>query len=76
MILKAIDFDSLIEGSDLVVTGEGRIDSQTIMGKAPSGVLRAARAQGIPTIAIGGAVVDCDELQQSDFAAILAEAKA
>ena len=71
LILKAIDFDSLIEGSDLVVTGEGRIDSQTIMGKAPSGVLHAAQAHGIPTIAIGGAVVDCDELQQSDFTAII-----
>ena len=70
MVLRAIHFDTLIEGSDLVITGEGRIDSQTLMGKAPSGVLRVAHAKGIPTIAIGGAVEDCKALRQSDFAAI------
>lgn len=71
MILSAMHFDQIIEGSDLIITGEGRIDHQTMMGKAPSGVLRAASKQGIPTVAIGGAVELCEELERSDFAAIV-----
>lgn len=71
MVLSAMQFDKIIAGSDLVITGEGRIDRQTTMGKAPSGVLREATAQGIPTIAIGGAVQPCKELSESGFAAIL-----
>ena len=71
MVLNAMQFDKIIAGSDLVITGEGRIDRQTTMGKAPSGVLREATAQGIPTIAIGGAVQVCDELEHSGFAAVL-----
>jgi glycerate kinase len=70
MVLDVIQFDRMIEGSDLVITGEGCIDHQTIMGKAPSGVLKAATKQGIPTIAIGGSVVWCEELRSSGFAAI------
>ena len=71
MVLSAIHFDQIIEGSDLVITGEGRLDRQTVMGKAPSGVLQAASAQRIPTIAIGGAVAWCEELASSDFVALL-----
>ena len=71
MVLGAMHFDQIIEGSDLVVTGEGRLDRQTVMGKAPSGVLQAASSQGIPTIAIGGAVAWCEELAESGFAALL-----
>ena len=71
MVLEAMRFDEIVAGSDLVITGEGHIDHQTVMGKAPSGVLRYASAQGIPTIAIGGAVTWCDALEHSGFAAIL-----
>lgn len=71
MVLNAIRFDDIIMGSDLVVTGEGRIDRQTVMGKAPSGILRRASAQGIPVIAIGGRVEWCDELRRSGFARII-----
>lgn len=71
MMLEAAHFDDVIRGCDLVVTGEGRIDSQTLMGKAPSGVLQAAMRQGVPTVAIGGAVEMCDELRESGFAAII-----
>lgn len=71
MVLGAMHFGQIIEGSDLVITGEGRLDRQTVMGKAPSGVLQAASAQGIPTIAIGGAVAWCEELAESSFAALL-----
>jgi glycerate kinase len=71
MVLTAMQFDKIIEGSDLVVTGEGRLDRQTVMGKAPSGVLRMARKMNIPCVAIGGAVEMCDELAMSDFVAML-----
>ena len=71
MILQAMHFDEIIEGCDLVITGEGRIDQQTVMGKAPSGVLNAARRQNIPVIAVGGTVAWCDELRESGFAAIV-----
>lgn len=43
-----------MEGADLVITGEGRLDSQTANGKTPIGVARVARAQGIPVIALAG----------------------
>ncbi len=71
MVLEAIRFDDIIKGCDLVITGEGRIDNQTLMGKAPSGVLRRAQMQGIPVVAIGGAVVESDALKQCGFAAII-----
>lgn len=70
MVLGAMRFDQLIEGSELVITGEGRLDKQTVMGKAPSGVLKVATLKGIPTIAIGGAILECSELLNSGFAAI------
>jgi glycerate kinase len=71
MVLDAIHFDQIISGSDLVITGEGRVDRQTVMGKAPSGVLEVASSQGIPVVAIGGGVSWCKELAESGFAAIL-----
>lgn len=70
MVLRAMRFDEIVAGSDLVVTGEGRLDSQTLCGKAPSGVLRYASAQGIPTVAIGGSVERCEALEQSGFVAL------
>ena len=56
MVLEAIRFDEVIKGADLVFTGEGRIDSQTLHGKTPSGVLSHAAGQGVKVIAIGGRV--------------------
>ena len=56
MLLDTIDFDSIIKGSDLVITGEGCIDSQTLTGKAPYGVAQHAGRLGIPVLAIGGTV--------------------
>lgn len=70
-ILDAMHFQDAIQGSNLVVTGEGCIDRQTVMGKAPSGVLRAASALGIPCMAIGGCVRWCRELEEFGFQEIL-----
>ena len=71
-MLGIVDFDTLLVGADLVVTGEGRVDQQTVMGKAPSGVLRAAKRAGVRCVAVGGSVAWCDELSHSDFDAIYA----
>lgn len=68
MVLDALHFGELVAGASLVVTGEGRIDKQTLMGKVPCGVLRAA--QGVPVVAVGGSVEWCDELCSAGFAAI------
>lgn len=56
MVLDAIHFDELIHGADLVITGEGCIDSQTLTGKTPYGVAQRAIRQGIPVVALGGQV--------------------
>lgn len=70
MVLETIGFDKLIRGADLIITGEGKLDGQTAMGKAPRGVLDAANKQHIPVIAIGGAVESVDELNRQGFAAV------
>lgn len=71
LVLDALHFEELLAGCDLVVTGEGRIDHQTLMGKAPMGVLKAATHQDIPVIAIGGSIEQSPELEQSGFSSIL-----
>ena len=71
MVLEAIHFEDIIKGCDLVVTGEGCLDSQTMMGKAPYGVLQAAKRQGVPCVVIGGAIAECKELAQSGFRLML-----
>jgi glycerate kinase len=43
-----------IDRARLVVTGEGSLDDQTLRGKAPAGVAAAARAAGVPTVAVAG----------------------
>lgn len=67
MVLDAIDFESLIQGADLVITGEGKVDFQTAKGKTAAGVLNRAKKQHIPVIVIGGCVEMCDSLLQMGF---------
>ena len=56
VVMEALRLDDLLDGVDLVVTGEGRTDFQTLAGKVPMGVARLAAERGIPAIAISGAV--------------------
>ncbi|MDM5237214.1 glycerate kinase [Bacillus cereus] len=56
IVLDYTNFDKHIEGADLIITGEGRIDEQTAYGKAPVGVAERAKHFHIPVIAIGGSV--------------------
>ena len=53
-VLDLIGFDKLLEGTDLVITGEGRIDWQSAFGKVPSGIGQRCKARGIPAIALVG----------------------
>lgn len=55
-ILDTIGFDKALEQASLVVTGEGKIDTQTFADKAPYAVFKRAKQQGIPVFAIGGSV--------------------
>jgi glycerate kinase len=56
LALDLVGFDAALATADLVITGEGRIDPQTLHGKVVAGVAGRARAAGIPAYAIGGAV--------------------
>ena len=67
LVLDTLGFDNMLAECDLVITGEGRIDRQTAMGKAPAGVAAAAKKKGIPVIAIAGSVEDCEELTNAGF---------
>ncbi|MCE9678220.1 glycerate kinase [Shewanella sp. AS1] len=58
IVMETVDLASKLFGADLVITGEGRLDSQTLMGKTPMGVTREANKQGVPVIAIAGCVSD------------------
>ena len=58
-VLEAVRFDQKLEGVDLVVTGEGRIDGQSVrFGKVPVGVAKRCAARNIPVIAIVGGIGD------------------
>jgi glycerate kinase len=53
-VLDTIDFPRRLRDVDLVVTGEGALDEQTLNGKAPAGVAAAAREAGVPVVAVAG----------------------
>jgi glycerate kinase len=56
MVCEVLGFDALLEGADLVITGEGRADQSTIYDKAPVGVARRAMLQNVPTILLAGSL--------------------
>lgn len=56
LILDAIDLETEIKDADIVITGEGRLDHQTAMGKAPIGVAKLAKKYGAKVIAFAGSV--------------------
>ena len=71
MVLDAIEFDRIISGADLVMTGEGKVDSQTLTGKTPFGVAQRAIRQDIPVVAIGGCVqISQEEASDAGFAGV------
>jgi glycerate 2-kinase len=70
LLLELIDFQARLPGADLVVTGEGSLDVQTLHGKAPAGVAAAARAARVPVVAVAGrSLLRTDELAGAGIAA-------
>lgn len=55
-VLDVVDFEALLEGADVVFTGEGKIDVQSLSGKVVMGVARRAKAKGVPTIVLVGTI--------------------
>ena len=63
MVMEALKLDDKLQGADLVITGEGRLDSQTArFGKGPAAVARHARNAGVPVVGIAGSLADEAEL--------------
>ncbi len=56
VVLRLIDAETVVRDADLVITGEGKLDSQSIYGKAPIGIAQLAARHGVPTIALVGMV--------------------
>ena len=55
LVIDASGFDRALDGADLVITGEGRVDAQTAYGKAPGEIARRARAAHVPVLLLAGA---------------------
>lgn len=72
LMLRLVNFDTLLRDAHLVVTGEGHIDRQTLMGKAPLGVLRRAQRAGVRCVAVGGGVAWEEVHDDCGFAAVYA----
>ncbi len=62
IVLEETRLEEYIKSSDIIVTGEGRLDSQTVMGKAPIGVAKLSKKHGKPVIAFAGCVTDDAEI--------------
>lgn len=58
VVAETVGLDGLIAGADLVLTAEGSVDSQTLSGKAPAGVIVVAAAHEVPVVVFGGRVAE------------------
>jgi glycerate kinase len=72
VVMEAVGFEEKLAACGLVITGEGRLDSQTAYGKTVSGVARRARRRGIPVLALGGEVTtEAASLREMGVSALL-----
>lgn len=70
-VLDAVGFDSLLPGTDVVFTGEGKIDSQSARGKVVSGVAVRCRKAGVPVVAVVGQIDQgFEEMYQQGLTAV------
>jgi glycerate kinase len=73
LMLDLVQFADHLPGADLVITGEGSLDEQTLNGKAPAGVAAAAARAGVPVVAVAGRLaLDPDRLHAAGIAAAYA----
>ena len=72
MVIEASKLEDKLEGCDLVITGEGKLDGQSAGGKTPVGVAKLAEKHNIPVLAVGGSIAeDADVLYQHGIGAML-----
>lgn len=72
VVMDAIGFDDLVSDADLVLTGEGSVDDQTLGGKTPAGVAEVAGRYRVPVVAFGGRVPpSADALLDHGFVAVV-----
>lgn len=67
LLLDALHFAKQIEGADVILTGEGKSDRQTLMGKVPWGILGVAAKQQIPVVLLAGSIEQVEELNKAGF---------
>ena len=70
LLLDTIDFDKQLGNTDMVITGEGSADAQTLMGKLPAGIMQRAKQYGVPTALIAGRIKDKEALLEAGFAQV------
>lgn len=71
-VLDAVHFDERIRNCDLIITGEGKIDGQSLRGKAVTGIARRAKKAGVPVVAVVGDIGDdIDDIYSTGVSAIL-----
>ncbi|MCY8815992.1 glycerate kinase [Bacillus atrophaeus] len=71
IVLEFVSFEDAVKDADLVITGEGRIDSQTIYGKTPIGVAKAAKKYDVPVIGLAGSLsLDSDVVYEHGIDAL------
>ena len=58
LVMEASKIEEKLKKVDLVITGEGKIDGQTISGKTPVGVAKKAKKEGLPVIGVGGTIAN------------------
>lgn len=68
LLLDLIGFDDKIKNADLVITGEGRADSQTLMGKLPQRILERSKCCGVPVGLVAGQIAEKENLLSAGFA--------
>lgn len=70
LLLDTIHFDDLLQDADLVITGEGSADRQTLMGKLPFGILQRAQRHDVPVMLIAGRIADEQLLLDAGFSRV------
>jgi glycerate kinase len=70
LLLDTIDFDKQLGNTDMVITGEGSADAQTLMGKLPAGIMQRTKQYGVPTALIAGRIKDKEALLEAGFAQV------
>ena len=70
LLLDTIHFDDLLQDADLVITGEGSADRQTLMGKLPFGILQRAQHHHVPVMLIAGRIADERQLLDAGFSRV------